>query len=88
MVRFCFYWTGLFPLSALIPFPVGLNPADAAAYYNRGYVYSKKAEYDRVRADWTEALRLNPSDTNSRNNLETLRQNGYWPSLPETGVTL
>ncbi|MDR3342401.1 MAG: hypothetical protein LBT14_06370 [Treponema sp.] len=32
--------------------------------------------YTRVRADWTEALRLNPNNATARNNLEILRQMG------------
>jgi tetratricopeptide (TPR) repeat protein len=35
---------------------------DADAYYNRGYSYAEKGEFDQAIADYTEAVMLNPVD--------------------------
>ncbi|MDR1074069.1 MAG: tetratricopeptide repeat protein, partial [Treponema sp.] len=37
------------------------NPTHADAYYNRGYAYVEKGDYDIAIADYNQALRLNPN---------------------------
>ncbi len=39
---------------------IRLNPKFAQAYANRGLAYLLKDNYDRVIADWPEAIRLAP----------------------------
>jgi tetratricopeptide (TPR) repeat protein len=39
---------------------IRLNPRYSRAYYNRGGVYSAKADYAKAIADYDEAIRLNP----------------------------
>ncbi|MDR2158913.1 MAG: tetratricopeptide repeat protein [Treponema sp.] len=36
----------------------------------------EKGDYARARADWEQALQLDPSDPDARQNLEILRQQG------------
>jgi Flp pilus assembly protein TadD len=36
-----------------------------------------KGDYQRARADWGQALRLDPNNATARSNLELLRQQGY-----------
>src|SRR5580704_10109714 len=37
-----------------------LDPKDAGAFYDRGYVWQAKGEYDKAIADYNEAIRLDP----------------------------
>jgi Flp pilus assembly protein TadD len=46
-------------------------------YNDRGIAYANKEDYAHARADWIEALRLNPDDTQARINLERLQRIGY-----------
>jgi cytochrome c-type biogenesis protein CcmH/NrfG len=39
--------------------------------------YAIKEDYARARADWTEALRLDPNNADIRQSLDLLRQMGY-----------
>ena len=39
---------------------LALNPSDAEAYYNRGYAYDEKEQYDRAIEDYTKAMSLRP----------------------------
>jgi lipoprotein NlpI len=39
-----------------------------AAYYNRGVAHHRKGQYDLAIADYTSALKLNPSDAKAHNN--------------------
>jgi tetratricopeptide (TPR) repeat protein len=41
--------------------PCDINAQDAAYYANRGEAWNRKGEYDKAIADYSEALRLNPS---------------------------
>src|SRR5947207_3376064 len=41
---------------------IQLNPQSAAAYNNRGIVYTDTANYDKAIADLNEAIRLNSKD--------------------------
>src|SRR3712207_6918775 len=50
----------LFPYTTL--FRSRLNPSDARTFFNRGFAYEQKGNVDRAIADYSEAIRLNPSD--------------------------
>ena len=39
---------------------IELNPKDADAYINRGFVYDKKGQYDQAISNFTKALEINP----------------------------
>ena len=39
------------------------NRGDAENSYNRGVAYFQKGEYDQAIAEFTEAIRLDPTDT-------------------------
>ncbi|MDR0601039.1 MAG: tetratricopeptide repeat protein, partial [Treponema sp.] len=51
---------------------IRLDGADVQAYNNRGHAYYAKKDYARARADWEEALRLEPGNADARDNLEML----------------
>jgi Flp pilus assembly protein TadD len=36
-----------------------------------------KEDYSNARADWEQALRLDPNNVDARNNLEVLRKEGH-----------
>lgn len=36
------------------------NPKNAQEYYQRGYLYDERREFDKAIADFTEAIRLSP----------------------------
>jgi lipoprotein NlpI len=57
----------------------------ANAYYNRGYEYWRKDEYDRAIADYSEAIRLDPSLTEAYNNraLSLYETGEYNRALPD-----
>ena len=42
---------------------IRLEPAQPAAYFNRGNARLEKKEYDKAIADYTEAIRLEPAAT-------------------------
>jgi tetratricopeptide (TPR) repeat protein len=44
------------------------NPSDAAAFYRRGQLYAKIADYSKAIKDFDEALRLRPVDAEALNN--------------------
>ncbi|MGB6175067.1 MAG: caspase family protein [Methylocella sp.] len=44
------------------------NPSDAAAFYRRGQLYAKIADYSHAIKDFDEALRLHPKDAEALNN--------------------
>jgi len=44
------------------------NPSDAAAFYRRGQLYAKNADYSKAIKDFDEALRLHPKDAEALNN--------------------
>ncbi|MGB6324315.1 MAG: caspase family protein [Methylocella sp.] len=44
------------------------NPSDAAAFYRRGQLYAKNADYSHAIKDFDEALRLHPKDAEALNN--------------------
>jgi len=44
------------------------NPSDAAAFYRRGQLYAKIADFSHAIKDFDEALRLHPKDAESLNN--------------------
>jgi tetratricopeptide (TPR) repeat protein len=46
------------------------------AYSNRGNAYYDKGDYQRTRADWEQALRINPNNANAKENIEKLRKEG------------
>lgn len=48
-----------------------LDPANAAAYNNRGYAWRKLGRYDAAVADYTRSLELEPD------NIKTLNNRGY-----------
>jgi tetratricopeptide (TPR) repeat protein len=47
---------------------IRLDSADAAAYNNRGNVWSKKGDLDAALKDYNEAIRLNPKEAKTYNN--------------------
>jgi tetratricopeptide (TPR) repeat protein len=47
-----------------------------AAYHSRGVVYANKKDYKRARADFEQALQLDPDNAIARNNLERLKKEG------------
>jgi tetratricopeptide (TPR) repeat protein len=44
------------------------NPSDAAAFYRRGQLYAKIADFSHAIKDFDEALRLHPKDAETLNN--------------------
>jgi tetratricopeptide (TPR) repeat protein len=56
---------------------IRLDPAYADAYIKRGAVWYYKGDYGSARADWEKALQIDPNNSQVRNNLEILRQEGY-----------
>jgi tetratricopeptide (TPR) repeat protein len=40
---------------------IRLNPQDAAAYFNRGYIYGELGEFDAAITDFTRAIDLDPN---------------------------
>jgi hypothetical protein len=44
------------------------NPSDAAAFYRRGQLYAKIADFSHAIKDFDEALRLHPKDAEALNN--------------------
>jgi len=40
---------------------IRINPNYADAYFNRGYAYGEKKDYDRAIEDYTQAIRINPN---------------------------
>ena len=52
---------------------IELSPNNAAAYTNRGIIYSEKGEFDLAIKDYFSALKINPDSTNAYNN----RGNAY-----------
>lgn len=40
---------------------IKINPNFAEAYYNRGYAYDDKGEYDQAIKDYTQAIEINPN---------------------------
>ena len=48
--------------------PSSSIPRNAVAYFNRGNVYDQMGEHDRAIADYTEAIKLDPTDPDIFNN--------------------
>ena len=46
---------------------IQLNPANALAYHERGYTYSRLGKYERAITDFTEAIQLDPFDASAYN---------------------
>jgi tetratricopeptide (TPR) repeat protein len=47
---------------------IRLNPGDAAAFYKRGQLFARNADFARAIEDFDEAIRLNPKDAEALNN--------------------
>jgi tetratricopeptide (TPR) repeat protein len=48
---------------------VAINPNNEAfAYFNSGYAYGEKGDYDRAIADYTQAIRIDPNHAKAYNN--------------------
>ncbi len=48
-------------LQILVRKVIGLNPGDVSALASRASIWSQRKDYDRAIADYTEAIRLEPS---------------------------
>ncbi len=40
---------------------IRIEPDDALAYHNRGFVYDDQGKFDEAIADYTEAIRIEPN---------------------------
>ncbi len=47
---------------------IEINPQDADAYNNRGYVYYNLKEYDKAIKDYNKAIEINPQNPYASNN--------------------
>jgi tetratricopeptide (TPR) repeat protein len=47
---------------------IDLVPNYAVAYFNRGYAYGEKGDYDQALADYTQVIRLDPNYAAAYNN--------------------
>ena len=52
---------------------IRLDPSAVAANGNRGWLWTKKQEFDKAAADYDEAIRLDPDDCSALNNAAWLK---------------
>lgn len=53
---------------------INRDPNDFVAYNGRGYAYENKGDYDRAISDYEAALRIDPSSSWTKDNLERVRK--------------
>jgi tetratricopeptide (TPR) repeat protein len=59
-------------LASIVLIVVGCAEMSAASYFNRGFAYSKKGQYDQAISDYNKALEINPRNHDANNGLAWL----------------